>query len=76
MPILIWNIYTFIFWCYYGILHFSAGWPNISMLCAMVDHERFSVFRVDHWYQKSGQLYVMQYYIYHNNLIHILYTWQ
>jgi hypothetical protein len=55
---------------------FSVGWPNISILCAMVDHKRFSVFIVDHWYQKSGQLYIMQYYIYRNNLIHSLYIWQ
>jgi hypothetical protein len=28
-------------------------WSNI-ILCTMVDRERFSVFRVDHWVQKSG----------------------
>jgi hypothetical protein len=29
------------------------SWSNIK-LCTMVDRERFSVFRVDHWVQKSG----------------------
>jgi hypothetical protein len=29
------------------------GWSNIK-LCTMVDRERFSLFRVDHWVQKSG----------------------
>jgi hypothetical protein len=29
------------------------SWFNIK-LCTMVDRERFSVFRVDHWVQKSG----------------------
>jgi hypothetical protein len=29
------------------------GWSNIK-LCTMVDLERFSVFKVDHWVQQSG----------------------
>jgi membrane protein insertase Oxa1/YidC/SpoIIIJ len=29
------------------------NWSNIK-LCTVVDRERFSVFRVDHWVQKSG----------------------
>jgi hypothetical protein len=29
------------------------SWYNIK-LCTTVDRERFSVFRVDHWVQKSG----------------------
>jgi len=65
----------FMFWCYYAILHFSVSWPNISILCAMVDHERFFVFRVDHWYQMSGHLCVIQCYVYHN-LIRNLYIWR
>jgi hypothetical protein len=30
-----------------------SSWSNIK-LCTMVDRERFSIFRVDHWVQKSG----------------------
>jgi hypothetical protein len=32
---------------------------NINTLCTAVDRERFSVFRVDHWAQKSGHLWRM-----------------
>jgi hypothetical protein len=35
-------------------------WSNIK-LCTMVDRERFSVFRVDHWVQKSGHPWPMWY---------------
>ena len=32
------------------------NWSNISTLYTTVDRERFSVFRVDHWAQKSNHL--------------------
>jgi hypothetical protein len=32
-------------------------WPNINTLWTTADRERFSVFRVDHWVQKSGHLW-------------------
>jgi hypothetical protein len=35
--------------------------PKIHTLCSRADRERFSVFRADHWVQKSGHLLVRKY---------------
>jgi hypothetical protein len=35
------------------LFHISLpSWPHISTLCTAVDHERFSIFGVDHWAPK------------------------
>jgi hypothetical protein len=47
-----WNNCIFVF--HVIMLFYISSWPNFNTLCTVVDLERFYIFRVDQWVQKSG----------------------